>query len=194
MPTSAPTTGPRPPPTPPSTPAKWATSSRHGKKRSKRGSPRMADDFLLEARNIVAGYVPEVNILNGCELELREGELVGIIGPNGAGKSTLIKALFGLLSIREGQVTLRGQDVPGNPAHELVRAGIGSLPQRDNVFSRLSVSENLEMGVYQAPKTLAKQRERVFTMFPRLSERSDQRAGLLSGGERQMLAMGRALM
>jgi branched-chain amino acid transport system ATP-binding protein len=154
----------------------------------------MADEFLLEARNIVAGYVPEVNILNGCELELREGELVGIIGPNGAGKSTLIKALFGLLSIREGTVTLRGQEVTGKPAHELVRAGIGYVPQRDNVFSRLSVAENLEMGVYQAPKTLSAQRERVFTMFPRLAERADQRAGLLSGGERQMLAMGRALM
>ncbi len=154
----------------------------------------MADEFLLEARNIVAGYVPEVNILNGCDLELREGELVGIIGPNGAGKSTLIKALFGLLHIREGNVTFRGQDVTGKPAHELVRAGIGYVPQRDNVFSRLTVSENLEMGVYQAPKTLAAQRERVYAMFPRLAERSDQRAGLLSGGERQMLAMGRALM
>jgi branched-chain amino acid transport system ATP-binding protein len=154
----------------------------------------VADDFLLEARNIVAGYVPEVNILNGCDLELREGELVGIIGPNGAGKSTLIKALFGLLHIREGTVTFRGEEITGKPAHELVRAGIGYVPQRDNVFSRLTVSENLEMGVYQAPKTLGKQRDRVYSMFPRLAERSDQRAGLLSGGERQMLAMGRALM
>lgn len=151
-------------------------------------------EFLLEARNLVAGYVPEVNILNGCELELREGELVGIIGPNGAGKSTLIKAMFGLLPVREGSVTLRGEDVTGASAHDLVRAGIGYVPQRDNVFSRLSVSENLEMGVYQAPKTFTAQRDRVFGMFPRLAERADQRAGLLSGGERQMLAMGRALM
>jgi branched-chain amino acid transport system ATP-binding protein len=154
----------------------------------------MADEFLLEARNIVAGYVPEVNILNGCDLELREGELVGIIGPNGAGKSTLIKALFGLLPIREGVVTLRGEDVTGRPAHELVRGGLGYVPQRDNVFSRLSVTENLQMGVYQAPKTFAEARDRVFGMFPRLAERADQRAGLLSGGERQMLAMSRALM
>ncbi len=154
----------------------------------------MADEFLLEARNIVAGYVPEVNILNGCDLELREGELVGIIGPNGAGKSTLIKALFGLLAIREGVVTLRGEDVTGRPAHELVRGGLGYVPQRDNVFSRLSVTENLQMGVYQAPKTFAEARDRVFGMFPRLAERADQRAGLLSGGERQMLAMSRALM
>jgi len=151
-------------------------------------------EFMLEVRGLVAGYVPEVNILNGCDLELREGELVGIIGPNGAGKSTLIKALFGLLSVREGTVTLRGEDVTGKPAHELVRAGIGYVPQRDNVFSRLTIAENLEMGVYQAPKTFAAQRERVYGMFPRLAERADQRAGLLSGGERQMLAMGRALM
>jgi branched-chain amino acid transport system ATP-binding protein len=154
----------------------------------------MADQFLLEVRNLVAGYVPEVNILNGCDLELREGELVGIIGPNGAGKSTLIKALFGLLHVREGSVTLRGEDVTGKPAHELVRAGIGYVPQRDNVFSRLTVAENLQMGVYQAPKRFNDGRERVYGMFPRLAERADQRAGLLSGGERQMLAMGRALM
>jgi branched-chain amino acid transport system ATP-binding protein len=151
-------------------------------------------EFLLEARGLVAGYVPEVNILNGCELELREGELVGIIGPNGAGKSTLIKALFGLLPIREGFVKLRGQDVTSKPAHELVRAGIGYVPQRENVFPRLSVVENLQMGVYQSPKRFGEQRERIFGMFPRLAERADQRAGLLSGGERQMLAMGRALM
>jgi branched-chain amino acid transport system ATP-binding protein len=154
----------------------------------------MNTEILLEVRNLVAGYVPEVNILNGCDLELREGELVGIIGPNGAGKSTLIKALFGLLDIREGSVTLRGDDITGKDAHELVRAGIGYVPQRDNVFSRLTVAENLQMGVYQAPKTFAVQRDRVYGMFPRLAERADQRAGLLSGGERQMLAMGRALM
>ena len=154
----------------------------------------MNAELLLEVRNLVAGYVPEVNILNGCDLELREGELVGIIGPNGAGKSTLIKALFGLLDIREGSVTLRGDDITGKDAHELVRAGIGYVPQRDNVFSRLTVAENLQMGVYQAPKTFAVQRDRVYGMFPRLAERADQRAGLLSGGERQMLAMGRALM
>ena len=151
-------------------------------------------EFLLEVRGLVAGYVPEVNILNGCDLELREGELVGIIGPNGAGKSTLIKALFGLLPVREGTVALRGEDVTGKPAHELVRAGIGYVPQRDNVFSRLTIAENLEMGVYQAPKSFGAQRDRVFEMFPRLAERAGQRAGLLSGGERQMLAMGRALM
>ncbi len=151
-------------------------------------------EFLLEARNLVAGYVPEVNILNGCEIELAEGELVGIIGPNGAGKSTLIKALFGLLPIREGAVTLRGEDVTSKPAHQLVRAGLGYVPQRDNVFPSLTIAENLQMGSYQAPKHYAAQRDRVYGMFPRLAERADQRAGLLSGGERQMLAMGRALM
>jgi branched-chain amino acid transport system ATP-binding protein len=150
-------------------------------------------DFLLEARGIIAGYVPGVNILNGCALELTEGEIVGIIGPNGAGKSTLIKALFGLLKVTEGSITLRGEEISGLNAHELVARGIGYVPQRENVFPRLTIAENLEMGVYQRPKEFAAQKERVIGMFPRLGERLDQRAGLLSGGERQMLALARAL-
>jgi branched-chain amino acid transport system ATP-binding protein len=151
------------------------------------------EDFLLEARNIVAGYVPGVDILTGCDLGLREGELIGIIGPNGAGKSTLIKALFGLLNVTEGTITLRGEDITGHAAHELVAEGIGYVPQRDNVFPRLTVEENLEMGVYQRPDSFKAQKERLIDMFPRLGERMGQRAGLLSGGERQMLAMARAL-
>jgi branched-chain amino acid transport system ATP-binding protein len=150
-------------------------------------------DFLLEARGIVAGYVPGVNILNGSALELTEGEIVGIIGPNGAGKSTLIKALFGLLNITEGSIMLRGEEISGLSAHELVARGIGYVPQRENVFPRLTIDENLEMGMYQRPKEFAAQKERVIGMFPRLGERLDQRAGLLSGGERQMLALARAL-
>ncbi|MEL7207540.1 MAG: ABC transporter ATP-binding protein [Actinomycetota bacterium] len=151
------------------------------------------DGFLLEARNIVAGYVPGVSILNGCEVELSDGEIVGIIGPNGAGKSTLIKALFGLLNVTEGTITLRGEDVVGLDAHELVARGIGYVPQRENVFPRLTVEENLEMGVYQRPAEFDTQKDRIVEMFPRLGERMGQRAGLLSGGERQMLAMARAL-
>ena len=150
-------------------------------------------DFLLEARAITAGYVPGVDILNGCEVELRQGEMIGIIGPNGAGKSTLIKALFGLLDITKGTITLRGQDITGHSAHQLVREGIGYVPQRENVFPRLTVEENLEMGVYQRPESFDAQKERLIEMFPRLGERLGQRAGLLSGGERQMLAMARAL-
>ena len=143
---------------------------------------------------MVAGYVPGVNILNGCSLELAPGELVGIIGPNGAGKSTLLKALFGLIPIREGGVTYKGEDIAALPAHALVSRGIGYVPQNNNVFPSLTIGENLEMGSYLQPKRVPEQLERVVGMFPRLGERLKQRAGSLSGGERQMLAMGRALM
>ena len=154
----------------------------------------MTDDLLIHVDNIRAGYVPGVDILNGCSLELRRGELIGIIGPNGAGKSTLLKALFGLLSIREGSVLFEGNDISSSEAHELVEQGIGYVPQRDNVFPSLSVEENLEMGAFLRPKKVKERIAYVSEMFPRLAERLDQRAGSLSGGERQMLAMGRALM
>ncbi len=156
--------------------------------------PGDARGLILEAENVVAGYIPEVNILNGVNAHLYEGELVGIIGPNGAGKSTLIKALFGLIPVRSGNVRLRGDDVTGMKAHELVNKGIGYVPQNDNVFPRLTVEENLEMGIYGNPKAFAERLEVVVSMFPRLGERRGQRAGSLSGGERQMLSMGRALM
>jgi branched-chain amino acid transport system ATP-binding protein len=149
---------------------------------------------VLEATEIVAGYVPEVNILNGTSLQLFDGELVGVIGPNGAGKSTLVKALFGLIPVRSGRVTLRGDDVTGLKAHVLVAKGIGYVPQTNSVFPRLTVEENLEMGLYLRAKQFAARLEAVTEMFPRLGERRGQRAGSLSGGERQMLAMSRALM
>jgi branched-chain amino acid transport system ATP-binding protein len=152
------------------------------------------DRVVLEASDIVAGYVPEVDILAGTNLQLHDGELVGIIGPNGAGKSTLIKALFGLIPVRSGSVTFHGDDVTGLRAHELVARGIGYVPQNDNVFPRLTVEENLEMGVYQAPKTFDARFDAVAEMFPLLATRRKQRAGSLSGGERQMLSMGRAMM
>jgi len=151
-------------------------------------------EFLIHVDAVTAGYVPGVDILNNCSLELRQGELIGIIGPNGAGKSTLLKALFGLLSIRAGEVTYRGEDISGASAHELVEKGIGYVPQRDNVFPSLTVEENLEMGAFLRPKTVSDSVDYVVEMFPRLGERLSQRAGSLSGGERQMLAMGRALM
>ncbi len=154
----------------------------------------MSDEFLVHVDNIRAGYVPGVDILNGCSLELRKGEMIGIIGPNGAGKSTLLKALFGLLDVREGTVTYKGDDISKAAAHELVDRGIGYVPQRDNVFPALTIEENLEMGAFLRPKTLNQRIEYVSEMFPRLAERMKQRAGSLSGGERQMLAMGRALM
>jgi branched-chain amino acid transport system ATP-binding protein len=149
---------------------------------------------LLIADELVAGYLPGVNILNGCNITVHDGELVGIIGPNGAGKSTCLKAVFGLIPVRGGNVTLRGEDIVNLKAHELVERGVGYVPQNDNVFPRLTVRENLEMGVYLRPKAFKASFARVVDMFPRLGERKDQRAGALSGGERQMLAMGRALM
>jgi len=149
---------------------------------------------LLVATDVIAGYVPEVNILNGCNLTLGEGELIGIIGPNGAGKSTLLKSLFGLLSVRSGSITFRGEDVTALRPHSLVARGIGYVPQVDNVFPRLTVRENLEMGVYQRASTFATRYQVVCELFPLLASRGGQRAGLLSGGERQMVAMGRAMM
>jgi branched-chain amino acid transport system ATP-binding protein len=149
---------------------------------------------LLEAVDVVAGYVPGVNILDGTNLQLFDGELVGIIGPNGAGKSTLVKSLFGLVSVRSGKVLHRGEDVTGLKAHALVARGIGYVPQLQSVFPRLTVEENLEMGLYLRPKDWSNRYSVVTEMFPRLAERRKQRAGSLSGGERQMLAMSRALM
>ena len=149
---------------------------------------------IFAAEDLVAGYLPGVDILRGVDLTLMEGELVGVIGPNGAGKSTLVKAMFGLVPVREGSVTLRGEEVANSPAHVLVAKGLGYVPQRDNVFQSLSVEDNLKMGVYLDPRRFDERSEVVHDLFPRLKERRDQRAGLMSGGERQMLAIGRALM
>ncbi len=154
----------------------------------------MSNDLLIHVDNVYAGYLPGVNILNGCSLELAPGELVGIIGPNGAGKSTLLKALFGLLDINEGSVKYKGEEISGMSAHELVSRGIGYVPQNNNVFPSLTISENLEMGVFLKPNEFKSRLAFVTDMFPRLGERLNQRAGSLSGGERQMLAMSRALM
>jgi branched-chain amino acid transport system ATP-binding protein len=149
---------------------------------------------VIEASDVVAGYVPEVNILNGCDLTVAPGEFVGIIGPNGAGKSTLLKAMLGVVTVRSGTIHLHGVDITGQPAHKLVQRGVGFVPQTRNVFQTLTVRENLEMGCFLAPKRFAERFEVVTGLFPRLAERADQRAGSLSGGERQMVALGRALM
>ncbi|HEX5512572.1 MAG TPA: ATP-binding cassette domain-containing protein, partial [Actinomycetales bacterium] len=153
-----------------------------------------AENALLRADELVAGYVPGVNILNSSDLYCTDGELVGIIGPNGAGKSTLLKALFGLVKIRSGTVRLRGEDITGLRANELVSKGVGFVPQTNNVFPSLTIQENLEMGCYQDPKRFKERFEFVTGLFPTLGDRRAQRAGSLSGGERQMVAMGRALM
>jgi ABC-type branched-subunit amino acid transport system ATPase component len=153
-----------------------------------------AEGALLRTDELVAGYVPCVHILNGTDLYVTEGELVGVIGPNGAGKSTLVKAIFGLVKIGAGTVTLRGEEITNLPAHQLVSRGIGYVPQTDNVFPRLTIEENLEMGTFLRPKLFRERFDAVAELFPALAERRRQRAGSLSGGERQMVAMARALM
>jgi branched-chain amino acid transport system ATP-binding protein len=153
-----------------------------------------AEGALLRVDELVAGYVPEVDILTGCDFYCREGEIVGIIGPNGAGKSTLVKAVFGLVKVRKGAVTLRGEDITSSRADQLVRKGVGYVPQTNNVFPSLTIEENLEMGIYHEPKRFNERFEVVANLFPALADRRKQRTGSLSGGERQMVAMGRALM
>ncbi|WP_061962041.1 ABC transporter ATP-binding protein [Demequina flava] len=149
---------------------------------------------IVHADDLYAGYLPGIDILNGCSMEVREGELIGIIGPNGAGKSTFLKSLFGLVPIRTGTVKLGEEDITNKRADDLVKRGIGFVPQNNNVFPSLTVAENLEMGAYQRPKMFKEQMGRIGELFPKLIERKDQRAGSLSGGERQMVAMARALM
>jgi branched-chain amino acid transport system ATP-binding protein len=149
---------------------------------------------IIECTDLVAGYVPGVNILNGCDLVVASGEFVGIIGPNGAGKSTLMKAVLGLVTVRSGSVLLDGVEITGQPPHKLVQRGVGFVPQTNNVFPSLTVRENLEMGCFVNPKRFTERYEVVTGLFPRLAERADQKASSLSGGERQMVAMGRALM
>jgi branched-chain amino acid transport system ATP-binding protein len=149
---------------------------------------------VVFAENLVAGYLPGVNILNGCSLTANQGELIGIIGPNGAGKSTLLKAIFGQVNIRGGKIWLNGEDITGLKANKLVSKGVAFVPQTNNVFPSLTIEENLQMGVFQTPKRFKERFEFVTGIFPDLAKRRNQRAGSLSGGERQMVAMGRALM
>ena len=149
---------------------------------------------LLIAEKVTAGYLPGIDILTGCTLTLDEGEFVGIIGPNGAGKSTLLKSLFGLVDVRSGSVRLRGEEISNLAANRLVAKGVGYVPQTKNIFPSLSIEENLEMGLYLAPREFKQRFEYVAELFPLLGSRRKQRAGALSGGERQMVAMGRALM
>jgi branched-chain amino acid transport system ATP-binding protein len=149
---------------------------------------------LLDVTDLVAGYTPGVDILRGANVHVEPGEMVAIIGPNGAGKSTLVKAVFGLVPVRSGRVTLSGLDITGRPGHSLVGKGVGYVPQVRNVFGTLTVEENLRMGCFTRHREFAERRDRVFGLFPMLGERRDERAERLSGGQRQLLAMGRALV
>jgi branched-chain amino acid transport system ATP-binding protein len=154
----------------------------------------MASTPVIETKDLVAGYLPGVNILNGANFFANQGELVGIIGPNGAGKSTLLKAIFGLVKVREGNIMLSGESISNLKANQLVARGIGFVPQNNNVFPSLTIEENLQMGLFQNPKSYPERLEFVTSIFAELGKRLKQRAGSLSGGERQMVAMSRALM
>ncbi|MFN8124429.1 MAG: ABC transporter ATP-binding protein [Thermoleophilia bacterium] len=154
----------------------------------------MSDAPVLVAENLVGGYVPEVDILRGCNLTASDGEIVVVIGPNGAGKSTLVKAIFGLVPLREGRVTLRGADVTGQRPNRISALGMSYVPQVNNVFPSLTIQENLEMGAANSRATMQERMDAMYALFPRLHERRRNRAEGLSGGERQMLAVARALM
>ncbi len=149
---------------------------------------------VIEVKNLVAGYLPGVNILNGVNFYAEKGELIGIIGPNGAGKSTLLKSIFGLVKVREGSITLNGENIVGLKANKLVSKGVGFIPQTNNVFPSLTIEENLQMGIFQQPGKFKERLEFVLSIFPEMGKRLKQRAGSLSGGERQMVSMSRALM
>jgi neutral amino acid transport system ATP-binding protein len=153
-----------------------------------------APQSLLSVESVFAGYVPGLDILQGINFKLTQGELVTVIGPNGAGKSTLAKCICGLVPPNKGTIQLQGQNIAGLRPNEIVTRGMCYVPQIANVFRSLTVDENLEMGAFTRKVPLAPLKEKIFTAFPRLAERQYQQAGTLSGGERQMLAMGRAMM
>ena len=150
---------------------------------------------LLELREVHT-YYGNIHALKGISIHIEDGEIVTLIGSNGAGKSTTLKTISGLLRPREGEVWFDGQRLDGTPAHDIVAKGISQAPEGRRIFPRLTVKENLEMGAFQRPKgaDLEADFQRVYTLFPRLKERLSQNGGTLSGGEQQMLAIGRALM
>lgn len=149
---------------------------------------------LLEVHNVYAGYISDLNILQGINFRIEPGEIVTIVGPNGCGKSTFLKTIFGLLKPNQGDILLRGASIVGLKPNKIVEKGLCYVPQIANVFPKLSIEENLEMGAFIRKGAIAQQKQKIYTMFPVLAQRRQQRAGTLSGGERQMLAMGRALM
>jgi len=141
-------------------------------------------------------YYGTIHALKGISLDVREGEIVTLIGANGAGKSTTLRSINGLNHPKEGTITFQSKDITNEPPHDIVKMGISQSPEGRRVFSRMSVLENLEMGAYQRTNKaeIRQDLDRVYELFPRLQERRTQKAGTLSGGEQQMLAMGRALM
>lgn len=160
---------------------------------SRASRPDRAKESLLSVRNLDAGY-GDLQILTGVDMDVGASEYVTIVGPNGAGKSTVMKSVFGLTAHMGGTVTFDDADITGRRPEEIIREGVGYVPQNENVFSTLSVRENLEMGAYILDSVPEDALNAVFNRFPILKERQNQKAGTMSGGQQQMLAMGRALM
>lgn len=149
--------------------------------------------FLLSGENITCGY-GSVDIVSNCNIGVKKGEISSIVGPNGAGKSTAMKALFGLLPLKNGRVLLNGEDITNLKPQQRVLKGMGFVPQTNNIFPSLTVQENLEMGAFIDQSSLKEMLEYVFELFPALIDKKHQEAGELSGGQRQQVAVGRALM
>jgi branched-chain amino acid transport system ATP-binding protein len=150
---------------------------------------------LLEVENIHS-YYGNIHALRGVSLTVEEGEVVTLIGSNGAGKTTTLRSIHGILTPREGRIVFRGEEIQGVPAHDMIGKGISQSPEGRKIFHRMTVTENLEMGAYHRNdrREIQEDKTRVFDLFPRLKERVKQEAGTMSGGEQQMLAIGRSLM
>jgi len=149
---------------------------------------------IIEVNGLAAGYVKGLNILQGIDLVIKENEIISIIGPNGAGKSTLLKAIMGLIPISGGRLYVNNTQIINVKSHELVKKGIGYVPQVLNVFPTLTVEENLEIGLWTKNKDTREKKKEIFEMFPILFTKKREKAGNLSGGQRQLLALGRALI
>lgn len=149
---------------------------------------------IIEVNGLAAGYVKGLNILQGIDLVIKKNEIISIIGPNGAGKSTLLKAIMGLIPVSGGRLYINGKEVVNVKSHELVKMGIGYVPQVLNVFPTLTIEENLEIGLWTKSKKIKKNKDEIFDLFPILFEKKRDKAGNLSGGQRQLLALGRALI
>lgn len=148
---------------------------------------------ILKTEGITAGYT-KVDILHEVNIRVKSGEIISVIGPNGAGKSTLLKTIFGILKPREGNVTLKNEDITGLKPDKIARKGISYVPQVDNIFPSMTIQENLDMGAFIRNDDYSQRLDEIYDLFPILKERRKQKAGQLSGGQRQMVAMGRALM
>jgi branched-chain amino acid transport system ATP-binding protein len=149
--------------------------------------------MYFSAKNLTGGY-GGINIIEGCSFEVSQGEIVSILGPNGAGKSTAMKAMLGILNLKSGEVSLNGENISNYKTQERIKSGISFVPQTQNIFTELTVQENLEMGAFLVQENVNDRIEQMFDLFPIIKEKRNQFAGELSGGQRQQVAIARALM